>query len=167
MTTENISFRTNVKFEDIETVTDIVRSTGFFREDEILVARELVEERFHKGEESGYEFIFADIEGKTIAYSCFGLIPCTLKSYDLYWIATHNDYRGKGIGGVILKKTEEAVNSLGGKTIYVETSSKEQYISTRMFYEKNDYLLKARFEDFYDIGDDKCVYVKVVAESNG
>lgn len=162
MTTQNITFRTNVRSEDIETVTDMVRSTGYFREDEILVARELVEEAFHKGKESGYEFIFAEVDGQTVAYSCYGLIPCTLKSYDLYWIATHNDYQGRGIGRRVLKETEEAVKNLGGKTIYVETSSKEQYISTRVFYEKNDYILKARFEDFYDIGDDKCVYWKVV-----
>jgi N-acetylglutamate synthase-like GNAT family acetyltransferase len=163
MKSDNIIFRTNVKFEDIEDVTTIVRSTGFFREDEILVARELVDERYHKGPESGYEFIFAEIDGKTVAYSCFGLIPCTLKSYDLYWIATHNDFRGIGIGRMILKQTEEVVNRLGGKTVYVETSSKEEYISTRVFYEKNNYILKARFEDFYDIGDDKCVYIKVVS----
>jgi len=162
MKTENISYRTHVTFEDIETVTDIVRSTGFFREDEVLVARELVDEAFHKGKDSGYEFIFVEVDGRTIAYSCFGLIPCTLKSYDLYWIATHNDFRGKGIGRHLLKKTESAVKNLGGKTVYVETSSKEQYISTRVFYEKNDYILKAQFEDFYDIGDDKCVYTKVV-----
>ena len=163
MKTENITFRTYVKIEDIEDVTSIVRSTGYFREDEVIVARELVEEKFNKGKESSYEFIFAESEGKTVAYSCFGLIPCTLKSYDLYWIATHNDFRGKGIGRVVLKQTEDAVNRLGGKTVYVETSSKEQYISTRIFYEKNNYILKARFEDFYDIGDDKFVYIKVVS----
>lgn len=163
MKTEDLKFRSTVKFEDIDAVTEIVRSTGFFREDEVLVARELVEEAFEKGKESGYEFIFAEYEGKTISYSCYGLIPCTLKSYDLYWIASHNDFRGKGIGRIVLKKTEDAVNSLGGKTIYVETSSKEQYVSTRVFYEKNNYILKAQFEDFYDIGDDKCVYIKVVS----
>ena len=162
MKTENITFRTIVKFEDIEDVTGIVRSTNFFREDEVLVARELVEEAFHKGKESGYEFIFAEVGGRTISYSCYGLIPCTLKSYDLYWIATHNDFRGMGIGRIVLKKTEEAVAMLGGKTVYVETSSKEQYVSTRVFYEKNEYTLKARIEDFYDIGDDKCVYTTVV-----
>lgn len=163
MNTENITFRSRVKFEDIEAVTDIVRSTGFFREDEVLVARELVEEAFHKGKESGYEFIFAEAGGRTVAYACYGLIPCTLKSYDLYWIATHNDFRGKGIGRIVLRQTEIAVNQLGGKTVYVETSSKEQYVSTRVFYEKNEYILKAQFEDFYDIGDDKCVYIKVVS----
>ncbi len=163
MIIDNLTFRTHIKFADIEDVTGIVRSTGYFREDEIEVARELVDEAFHIGEESGYEFIFADINGRTVAYSCYGLIPCTLKSYDLYWIATHNDYRGKGIGRLVLEKTEEAVKRLGGKTLYVETSSKEQYISTRVFYEKNNYILKVRFEDFYDIGDDKCVYIKVVS----
>ncbi len=163
MNIENITFRTQLKFSDIDDVTEIVRSTGFFREDEIEVARELVDEGFHIGEESGYEFILAEIDGRVVGYSCYGLIPCTLKSYDLYWIATHNDFRGKGIGRLILKKTEEAVNSMGGKTVYVETSSKEQYVSTRVFYEKNDYILKAQFDDFYDIGDHKCVYIKVVS----
>jgi len=163
MKTENITFRTNVRFEDIESVTVIVRSTGFFREDEVQVARELADEAFHKGKESGYEFIFAEIDGRAIAYSCFGLIPCSLISFDLYWIATHNAFRGKGIGRLVLKQTEDAIIRLGGKTIYVETSSKEQYISTRVFYEKNSYIQKVRFEDFYDIGDDKCIYIKVVS----
>ena len=162
MKEQNLTFRTILRFMDIESVTDIVRSTGFFREDEILIARELIEEAFYKGKESGYEFIFAEMDGKVVAYSCYGLIPCTLKSYDLYWIATHSEFQGMGIGRKVLEETEKAVKEHGGKTIYVETSSKEQYISTRVFYEKNDYNLKARFENFYDIGDDKCVYCKVV-----
>ena len=163
MSTDSITYRTEVRLTDIDAVTEIVRSTGFFREDEILVARELVEEAFKTGKSSGYEFIFADDGERTIAYSCFGMIPCSLLSWDLYWIATHNDYRGKGIGREVLRKTEEAVHRLGGKTIYVETSSKEQYVSTRVFYEKNSYILRAQFEDFYDYGDDKCVYIKVVS----
>jgi hypothetical protein len=44
----------------------------------------------------------------------------------------------------------------------VEASSKEQYIPTRAFYENNQYLLKARFEDFYAPDDDKVVYVKTM-----
>ena len=141
-------------------IEEIVRSTGFFRKDEVLVAVELIEERLSKGVESGYEFLFAEIDGKTIAYSCYGLIPCTIHSYDLYWIVTHNDYRSRGIGRALLTETEKAVRNAGGQGIYAETSSKEQYAPTRAFYEKNGYVLKARFKDFYDIGDDKCVYVK-------
>jgi ribosomal protein S18 acetylase RimI-like enzyme len=154
------NFRSDVRNSDIEAVREIVTSTGFFRLDEIPVAVDLVEERFYKGKESGYEFIFLETEGKTIAYSCFGLIPCSLLSYDLYWIVTHNDYRGKGLGSLLLKETEKQVGLLGGKAIYVETSSQIKYVPTQKFYEKNNYELQARFGDFYDIGDDKLIYVK-------
>jgi ribosomal protein S18 acetylase RimI-like enzyme len=157
-----ITFRSAVKSNDPAVVEAIVRSTEFFREDEIPVAVELVEERLKKGVASGYEFLFAETEGKTVAYSCYGLIACTLHSYDLYWIVTHKDFMYRGIGKRLLQETEHAIKDAGGHGIYVETSSKDQYTPTRAFYEKNDYILKATFQDFYDTGDDKCVYVKNV-----
>ena len=162
MPTEEINIRTKVKESDPQTIEDLVVSTGFFRADEIPVARELAEERLEKGAESGYEFLFAEIGNKTVAYSCYGLIPCTLHSYDLYWIATHKEYMNRGIGKFLLAETEKAIASLGGKGIYVETSSLELYKPTQMFYERNNYLLKARLEDFYAPGDDKLIYVKII-----
>ena len=161
---EDISIRKQLHPNDIKAVEEIVISTGFFRDDEVKVARELVEERISKGPASGYEFIFAEINNRTIAYSCYGLIPCTLRSYDLYWIVTHRDVMGKGIGSRILKLTEEEIKNAGGIGIYVETSSTNKYLPTRMFYEKNNYLLKARFEDFYDLNDDKIVYTKYLKQ---
>jgi ribosomal protein S18 acetylase RimI-like enzyme len=162
VTGETSVLRNNVRQDDPAHVEEIVRSTGFFRDDEVEVAVELVMERLEKGPDSGYEFIFAEEGGRTIAYSCYGLIPCTLQSYDLYWIATHREFMNRGIGRKLLEATEAAISGLGGNGIYVETSSRELYTPTRAFYEKNGYLLKARFEDFYDRGDDKCVYVKYV-----
>ncbi|MEZ5196318.1 MAG: GNAT family N-acetyltransferase [Bacteroidales bacterium] len=162
MKTSDLRIRYRIKPGDVDHIEEIVESTGFFREDEIIVACELPEERLTKGLESGYEFVFIEHNGKPIAYSCFGLIPCTLVSYDLYWIVTHNDYRGNGVGSMLINETEKQIKALGGKTIYVETSSKPQYLPTRMFYEKNQYLLKTTFEDFYDVGDNKLVYIKKV-----
>lgn len=159
---EKITLRREVSPDDPETIKRIVTSTGFFREDEILVAAELAEERLEKGASCGYEFFFAEIAGQTVAYSCYGLIPCTLHSYDLYWIATHRDHMNRGIGKFLLKETEKAIYSSGGQGIYVETSSKDQYNPTRAFYENNQYLLQARFTDFYAPGDDKLVYVKTL-----
>jgi ribosomal protein S18 acetylase RimI-like enzyme len=148
--------------QDPARIREIVSSTGFFREDEIRVAVELVEEWLAKGEASGYEFFFADIDGKPVAYSCYGLIPCTLHSYDLYWIATHQDFKNRGIGRTLLRETEKAIQKAGGITIYVETSSRDQYTPTRAFYDNNGYIVKARYEDFYDRGDDRIVYIKKV-----
>lgn len=147
---------------DLQSVAEILKSTDFFRPDEIEVAVELVQERLDKGVESGYEFVFLDIDDKTVAYVCFGLIPCSLISYDLYWIGTHQNYRGIGLGKIILLETEKLVKQLGGKAIYIETSSKQKYLPTQKFYENNNYDLKFVYDDFYDVGDSKFVYVKKV-----
>ena len=154
--------RESVKKEDIEIIREIVSSTGFFSEDEINIAAELVEERYLKGEASGYFFLFAEIDGETVGYSCFGPIPATKLSYDLYWIAVHQDYQNKGLGKILLQESEKAINKLGGKRIYVETSGKEQYISTRKFYLKCDYKEEAVLKDFYAPDDAKYLYLKVL-----
>ena len=158
-----LSFRSEPIASDPESVREIVVSSGFFREDEIPVAVELVEERLAKGAASGYEFVFAELNGRLVSYACFGLIPCTLFSYDLYWIATHQDFRGTGIGKKVLLEVEKAIRDAGGKGIYVETSSLPKYEPTRAFYGKNEYPPVARFEDFYADGDDKIVFVKKLA----
>jgi len=160
MNTNDLVFRTDPVAGDPERVEEMVKATGFFREDETAVAVELVRERLEKGRKSGYEFIFVGKDGETVAYCCYGLIPCTLHSYDLYWIVTHPAHMKQGIGSILLVKTEQAVSQAGGRGIYAETSSRVQYLPTRLFYEKNGYRIKARFEDFYAPGDDKVVYVK-------
>ncbi len=161
-----ITFRNNVRPEDILTVDGIIRSTGFFREDEIIVARELVDERLTKGPASGYEFLFAETGAVTVAFACYGLIPCSLVSYDLYWIATSQAFRNKGIGRRLLQQAEGLVGNAGGLALYIETSSKPEYEPTRVFYTNNGYLLKAELEDYYEPGDHKLIYVKKIRRFN-
>ncbi len=160
MSLQNYHVRLDVKQSDLKAVEEIVSSTHFFREDEIAVAVELVQETLEKGKEAGYDFVFLESEGKTFAYACFGAIPCSLVSYDLYWIATHNDFRGHGLGSIVLAEVEKIIKEQKGLYVYIETSSKELYTPTQKFYEKNQYEIKAVFENFYDIGDGKVVYVK-------
>ncbi len=157
-----IEYRENVIPGDAQNVRDIVNSTGFFSQDEINIAVELVIERLQKGLESGYYFRFAEIDGQTIGYSCFGPIPATRYSYDLYWIAVHDNWRGKGIGRQILEASEQAIKNLGGQRIYIETSGREQYQPTRAFYLSCNYTEEAHLEDFYAPGDAKYFYVKTL-----
>ena len=44
------------------------------------------DERLEKGAASGYEFVIAEDDSSMVGYACFGEIPCTVGSYDLYWI---------------------------------------------------------------------------------
>jgi GNAT superfamily N-acetyltransferase len=160
MIEDKTTFRTEVLESDIKAVEKLVVSTGFFRDDEVKVAVEIVEERIKLGKDSGYEFIFIEINGEVAAYVCFGLIPCSLISYDLYWIVTGKSFQQRGLGQLLIQKTEEFVKATGGKAIYIETSSKPLYKPTQQFYYKAGYILKATYEDFYDNDDDKLVFVK-------
>jgi ribosomal protein S18 acetylase RimI-like enzyme len=158
----SITYRKEVLPEDLAHVRRITTSTGFFLPDEIEVACELVEEHLKKGISSGYYFLFAELEGNTIGYSCFGPIPCTINRFDLYWIAVEQAYRSHGLGSEILKQSEQYIAALQGERIYVETSSQDRYTPTRRFYEKHNYQVAAVLEDFYNTRDDKVIYLKVL-----
>lgn len=162
MNFNNIVFRYEPTPEDTDRVKHLVEITGFFRQDEINVAVELVSERIIRGVASGYFFVFAWENGKMIGYSCYGPIPCTIASYDLYWIIVSPDFQGRGLGKIILKETERLIKESGGTRIYVETSQCHQYRSTRAFYEHCGYRLVSVLEDFYAPGDSKATYCKVI-----
>jgi ribosomal protein S18 acetylase RimI-like enzyme len=140
-----------------------VASTGFFRDDEIEIAVELVEERLARGTASGYEFIFAELDGILAGYACYGPIPCTTGSFDLYWIAVDPRYQRHGFGRALLSAVEIRIAARGGQRIYIDTSGKDQYASTRAFYERNGFHCDARLEDFYADGDDRVIYAKRLA----
>jgi D-alanine-D-alanine ligase len=157
-----ITFRYEVCPDDCQTVREIVASTGFFSPVEVEVAVELVEERLAKGPVSGYHFVFADRDGQTLGYTCYGPIALTAASYDLFWIAVNQAHQGKKIGRILLEKSEELVRAAGGRQVYIETSNRGQYASTRGFYLRCGYREAAVLKDFYDIGDDKVIYEKVL-----
>jgi GNAT superfamily N-acetyltransferase len=157
----NLTFRTEPKESDIKSIHDIVESTKFFYDHEIEIAVELVTETLNLGEEAtGYYFVFAEADGVTAAYSCFGPISMSKTSFDLYWIATHNNFRGKGIGKKLLEETYKQATAMGCKIIIAETSGLPHYAPTRAFYDTTEFTLEARLKDFYDMGDDKLFYTK-------
>jgi len=147
---------------DADRVRDIVVSSGFFSPAEIEVAAELVQERLGQGIVSGYHFVFAEQDRELVGYSCYGPIPCTVESYDIYWIAVQQELRRTGLGAKILKRVEERIREMRGRRIYVETSSREQYRPTRSFYTRCGYRREASLEDFYSPGDHKVIYLKVL-----
>lgn len=147
---------------DRDAIDVLTRTTGFFHEGEIAIALELIDERLNKGPTSGYEFVIAELHGRVAGYTCFGSIPCTTASYDLYWIAVHPEVQGKGLGRFLLAETERRIREMGGTRLYAETSSRPQYLSTRAFYERTGYKLAEMLDDFYAPGDGRATYLKVL-----
>ncbi|HXV24048.1 MAG TPA: GNAT family N-acetyltransferase [Alphaproteobacteria bacterium] len=142
-------------------MAEIIGSTGFFTPPEVAIAIELAQERLQKGSASGYFFLFAeDGDGRALGYACYGPVPATQTSYELYWIAVHREHQRGGLGRELLDRVEGAMAAAGGVDVYVETSSRALYRSTQSFYARAGYRLVADFPDFYAPGDGKLVFVK-------
>ena len=156
------TYRQEVRPEDRQAVGQNVRSTGFFSEEEHLIAVELVDERLAKGEASGYFFLFAEEGDRLLGYTCFGPIAGTLHSYDLYWIAVDPNVQGRGIGKQLMAESERLMTERGAHRVYADTSSRSQYESTRAFYRACGYLQDAFLADFYAPGDGKIIFVKIL-----
>ncbi len=156
------TLRDEVRPEDRQEVGRLVRSTGFFSEEEIGIAVELVEERLARGDASGYFFIIAEEGTRMLGYACFGPIPGSRHSFDLYWIAVDSKEQGRGIGRRLMAAAERWMASHGARRIYVDTSSRPQYEPTRAFYLACGYRQEAFLADFYAPGDGKIIFVKTL-----
>ncbi len=146
--------------KDVADIRHLTAATGFFRADEVDIAAQLVQERLEKGTASGYYFVFITRAGKLVGYGCYGPIPCTLASFDIYWIAVAPEFQGKGLGQILLARMEQLIKDIGGHKIYVETASQPKYAPTRSFYERCGYTVEATLADFYGPEDAKVIYSK-------
>lgn len=158
----SIIYRQEILPSDLNVIENIVRSSGFFSPAEIELACELAADRLEHGQQSSYQFLFAQDSEQVVGYTCYGLIPATAGSYDLYWIAISEASRGCGLGKILLQKTEELISNMGGKHVYAETSSRAQYVPTHRFYENCGYISEAVLKDFYAPGDSKIIYSKTL-----
>jgi GNAT superfamily N-acetyltransferase len=157
-----LAIRRTLEPADREPLEALIRATSFFNPEEIDVALELVDDRLANGDSSHYRFLVGELEGRVAGYACWGPIPGTVASADLYWIVVHPEFQGKGTGAALLRAAEEWMAAAGRTRVYVETSTRPQYLPTRAFYTACGYQLAAELEDFYAPGDGKAVFLKVL-----
>jgi ribosomal protein S18 acetylase RimI-like enzyme len=134
-----------------------------FNEKEIKVAMEVFDEAFSLDGDHGYQvYCCYDDQEHLAGYICFGLIPVTDTSYDLYWVVVDRKHEREGIGSRLLTFAERLIARQGGEKIYIETSNGKPYEAARIFYEKQGYEIVSIMKDFYRRGDHKLTYVKEV-----
>jgi len=147
---------------DREAIGALVAATGFFSEEEVAIAVELVDERAAKGDASDYFFVIAEDDSGVLGYTCYGPTPATLSSYDLYWIAVDPRAQRGGVGLLLMEATEARIAERGGGKVWLDTSGRAQYAPTHGFYRRAGYRLAAELVDFYAPGDSKLIFEKTV-----
>jgi ribosomal protein S18 acetylase RimI-like enzyme len=145
---------------DIAPVLEFLDATHFFRPDEMLIAEEVITDAASKGPTGHYQSYVFQRNSAAIGWVCWGQAPCTVGSYDIYWLGVSPQCQGQGLGKKLMDFAEQRIRDAGGRLFIVETSGRESYTPTRLFYERIGYTLAARIEDFYAPGDDKIIYTK-------
>jgi ribosomal protein S18 acetylase RimI-like enzyme len=144
---------------DRRRIEEITRAVSVFREDEVPVALEVFD-----GAVAGspdYVALGATVDERLVGWICWGPTPCTLGTYDLYWMAVDPAAQAAGIGTALLREMEGRLAG-SARLIVVETAGRPDYRPTRAFYEARGYRKAAIIPDFYAPGDDQVVYVKAL-----
>jgi len=140
-------------------IEEITRAVGLFREVEIPVALEVFDAAVAGSPD--YNALGAELDSRLVGWISWGPTPCTLGTYDLYWMAVDPEHQGAGVGTALLQEMESRLADKA-RLILVETAGRADYTATRGFYQGRGYTPVAMIPDFYAPGDDQVVFVKRV-----
>jgi D-alanine-D-alanine ligase len=147
--------------DDLSALKQILVDCRVFRDDEVQIGLEVLKDAA-KDPSSGYVVRVAECDGRPVGWSCYGLVPLTDASYDLYWIAVSPEYQNHRIGRALLADVESGVAKAGGRWLLAETSDTPPYEPTRGFYLRTGYAVCEHLSDFYRPGDGRVTYAKRV-----
>ena len=83
-------------------------------------------------------------------------------TWNLLLIAVHPDYQRRGYGTFILDYIEQLLAAQGARLLLVETSSLDSFELAQAFYLKCGYEKEAQIREFYQAGEDKIVFRKLL-----
>lgn len=168
-----LTFRTKITAADLENVRRISASTDNFDEDDVDITVSLADDALYRlqhpeDEDLAHDtqFLFVEKDGKTCAYACYGHITDSNSTYELYWLATHRNYRGQGIGKKLIAELIRRLKAEGASKLFLKTDGKEQYKGTRHFYDSCGFVLEATLKQYYDKYDDCCIYSMCLDEDD-
>jgi len=144
---------------DRDRIEAITRGVALFRDDEVPIALEVFDAAV-AGDSSYTAVVAAGERDEPIGWICWGATPCTLGTYDMYWVAVDPAAQGAGVGTRLVDEMERRLAG-SARMIIVETAGRPDYAGTRAFYTARGYREAAVIPDFYAPGDDKVVYLKL------
>jgi ribosomal protein S18 acetylase RimI-like enzyme len=150
-----------------DAIERLLIATKVFRPDEIKVALEVIDSYFILPEEDYTALGAFTLGGELLGYVCYGPTPCTVGTWDLYWIAVSPGAQGTGVGTRLLQEVERRLALRDARLVIIETSSLPHYAPTRRFYEQRGYGMVARVPDFYAAGDDRMIFAKRIHSRSG
>ncbi len=146
-------------------VEAMTRATGLFWDYEIGIALDVFDE--HTGAnrtgtpDPDYEGAGVEVDGRLMAWACWGPTPERPGTFDLYWIVVDPEAQGRGLGSRLLAEMDARIAGRA-REVLVETSGRDDYAPTRAFYLRHGYRQVGHVPDHFAPGDDLVRYAKDV-----
>ncbi len=140
---------------------EIAAATGLFRPGEILdISAKL--DTFLSSESPSDRWIIATDGDAVVGLAYCAPERMTSGTWNLYLLAIHPDYQGRGYGTRLVRYVETNLQNGGARLLLIETSGVPAFAGQRRFYANLGYHQEATIRAFYDAGDDKVVYRKAL-----
>lgn len=132
-----------------------------FTPEEIEVAMELIDIVLRDPGQKDYQIhCMADEQDEVVGYICYGPVPMTQGTFDLYWIVVDPQVQGQGVGSKLVDFLEAVAKERRVRMILVDTSSVPPYERSRKFYLRHGFQEVARVPDYYHPGNDRITFCK-------
>ena len=146
--------------EDRGPIAQILRDSGVFRPDEVGVGLELLDESLTPKPDTDYRWVIAEGASGVLGFACYGPVPLTDATYDLYWIAVALPMRGTGLASRLESAAATDATARGARWLIAETSTTTPFEPARRFYLRNGYRPLGEVPDFYRPGDGRLTFGK-------
>jgi ribosomal protein S18 acetylase RimI-like enzyme len=146
--------------EDTPVLLTLATETGVFKPHEIEALQEVLDEYHELMHAHGHRSVTYVENDQVIGFAYYAPAAMTDRTWYLYWIAVSKQIQARGVGGALLRHTEDDIRHQKGRLLLIETSSLPHYELTRRFYLKQGYEQAAALQDFYADGDDMVVFRK-------
>jgi ribosomal protein S18 acetylase RimI-like enzyme len=148
-----------VKPKDLPALKTVINANQLFPSD---MLDEMISDYFNDEDSNDLWLTYDDNKPVAIAY--YAPEKMAEGTWNLYLIAVHPNYQGKGIGTSMLHHLEQRLADRRERVLLVETSGLASFERTREFYRKCGYEEEARIREFYQAGEDKIVFRKLLTD---
>jgi ribosomal protein S18 acetylase RimI-like enzyme len=132
-----------------------------FTSQEIDVAMELIDIVLKDRNQKDYRIhCLVNDRDQPLGYICYGPVPMTKGTVDLYWIVVDPESQRQEVGSRLVDFLEEEMRESNERMILADTSTVPQYEKTRGFYLRKGFQEVARIPDYYFPGNDRVTFCK-------
>ncbi|NEO85399.1 MAG: GNAT family N-acetyltransferase [Spirulina sp. SIO3F2] len=151
--------------EDTSALLALAEATGLFQPPELQELSEAIAAALEGTLGSNHTWLTDEDGGELVSVAYYAPEPMTRGTWNLYLIAVHPQHQRQGRGAALLRHIEQTLNVKGERMLIVETAGLPSFAGTRAFYRTCGYTEEARIRDFYQAGEDKIVYRKLLQDA--